>query len=118
MKPQTTPRRGAIGRFVDDWRSLLALPDDALVRSAGGWETKAGAAKESLRLHLHWKISGHCTWYGYGRKWRERYQNNQMCDCDTIRRKIQHGVQLYQLATPELRRRYAHLLDDPEKVTR
>ena len=110
-----TKRRGAAGRIVDDWRALLALPDDARVR-AWGWDDHAGRVKASMRERLHWKISSQCPWYGYGRKWTERYQADLVRDCDAIRRKVQQRVRLYQLATPELRRRYAHLLDDPREV--
>lgn len=112
---KTTTKRGVVGRIVDDWRALLALPDDARVR-AWGWEDRAGRVKESMRLRLHWKISGQCPWYGYGRKWTDEYQVDQMRDCDAVRRKLQQRVRLYQLATPELRRRYAHLLDDRNEV--
>ena len=48
--------------------------------------------------------------YGQGRKWAESYQTEQMRDCLAIRQQATARVRIYQLQTPELRRRFGHRL--------
>ena len=87
-----TTKRGAIGRFVDDWRALLALPDDALIWSPGGWEDRADKMKALLRMNVHLKISRKCSWYGRGRKWEQRYQADQLSDPHQLSVTRQRGM--------------------------
>lgn len=104
-----------VGMVVRDWKALRALPDDARVQ-AWGWPETAARVKASMRERLHLKISSKLSWYGVGRKWGDIYQTEQLRDCWRIRDKVTKRVRMYQIMTPELRRRYQHLLDDRNEI--
>lgn len=104
-----------VGVVVLDWKVLRTLPDDARVK-AWGWPETAGRVKASMRERLHLKISSKLSWYNVGRKWDDTYQRELLRDCWNIREKVTKRVRLYQIMTPELRRRYQHLLDDRNEM--
>lgn len=75
------------------------------------WSGSGECIVAQFRKALHKRISAHLPGYGKGRKWDEIYQTEQMRDCQAVRRAVKR-VRIYQLMTPELRRRFKHLLSD------
>lgn len=105
----------AAGTIAEDWRTLHALPDNTRVM-AWGWPALAADVKRSMRERLQQKISSQLPWYGKGRKWQDTYQHQMMHDARAINNKASKRIRFYQILTPELHRRFSHLIDDMNEI--
>lgn len=70
---------------------------------ADGWRRQFRLA---LDRRINLKVGPEPRW----RKLDDRYQTEMERDCRAIRDKVQHRSSLHQITTPELRRRFAHLI--------
>lgn len=64
--------------------------------------------RRGLDHRINLKMGPYPTW----RKLDDDYQRNLERDCRAIRDTVRHRAALHQLSTPELRRRFGHLLTE------
>ena len=121
MNPMPT---GSMNPHYAHVREYLAFCRQAfLVTSQGGrirlsWAGSALDAsgwRRSFRLALHRRINAKGEDPRRGRKLEDLYQVEMARDRDRIQAGVQHRVRIHQIATPELRRRFSHLLSRREE---
>jgi hypothetical protein len=95
--------------YVTSWRAIRALPPTATVTGFDHWPTPAATILRELRHGIHDRINKHDPRYGGGRKWEPIYQLSLARDARRLH-DIARRVRVYQIETPELARRFAHLL--------
>ena len=83
---------------------------------AAWWECDGNKILREYHKMLQDVINRHDPAYGKGRKWKEQYQDGLMRDARRLMEKRQRRVSMYCLDTPELRRRFGHLIDDPHEI--
>lgn len=83
---------------------------------AAWWECDGNNILREYHKMLQDVINRHDPAYGKGRKWKEQYQDGLMRDARRLKEKRQARVRMYSLDTPELRRRFGHLIDDPHEI--
>lgn len=102
--------------YVRSYRTAIAKAKQGIkiqMNWAGAALDEAGLKAEFITA-LFRRIETKAGIVHKGRKWAYLYQLEQERDCRAIRDKVQLRIVLHQIATPELKRRFAHLISERE----
>jgi hypothetical protein len=100
------------GWYVRSYRNAIAKARQGIGIEMHPGDTplnEAGLRKEFITA-LFARIDTKAEIRHTGRKWSSIYQTEQMRDCRLIRDHAQWRRAVHQIMTPELRRRFAHIL--------
>lgn len=110
-------RHISLAHLCDIVRRAKAHPAAEFTGGLNEWWPVTGATiVAEFRAGLDDRITRRLPWAWRGRKWTPEYQAALRRDVQNIRARTQVRVRSYELLTPELRPRYAHLLSDRHEV--